>query len=138
MILLDTHALVWWQAGSERLPRRLRERIDAASSVHVSAVSCWEVATLVARGRIRLDRPLRQWVSDMGDPANTVTLVPLDPFAAVLAADLDAAGFHPDPADRLLYAPAHGLGVPFATADARMRRFASDAPTHLRVACVWT
>lgn len=137
MILADTHALVWWQSGSRRLPRSLRARLDSGSMVHVSSVSCWEVATLVARGRVEIDRPLRQWVADMASPASPIELVPLDPYAAVLAADLDAAGFHADPADRLLYATALTLGVPFATADERMHEFSRGAPSPLRVACIW-
>lgn len=137
MILADTHALVWWQAGSRRLPRSVRSRFDRGSVVHVSSVSCWEVATLVSKGRVELDRPLRQWVADMADPTTSIGLVPLDPYAAVLAAELDVTGFHRDPADRLLYATALTLGIPFATADERMHDFSHKAPSPLRVACLW-
>ena len=60
MILLDTHAVLWWQAGSERLSATARRTIAAAGTILVSPVSFWEIALLVAKGRIGLDRTDRR------------------------------------------------------------------------------
>ena len=62
MIVLDTHAWIWWAVGSKKLPVRVRRRLDSAAHLAVSAISCWEVAMLVSRGRLKLDRPLVTWV----------------------------------------------------------------------------
>ena len=52
-LLLDTHVLLWWLAGSERLSIAARTRIaDTNNEVYVSAVSAWEVATKVRLGRL--------------------------------------------------------------------------------------
>lgn len=136
LILLDTHALVWWQQDPSPLPTSVARRIASADRVHVSAMTCWEVATLVASERVHLDRTLNQWLADMRDDEQ-IAMVPLVPDAAIRVADLDASGFHRDPADRLLYATALGLGVPFATRDSRMHAYSASAPSRLRVDCVW-
>jgi len=51
-LLLDTHALLWWLVGDERLPIRAREVIEASPDVYVSAASAWEVATRVRIGKL--------------------------------------------------------------------------------------
>lgn len=53
MILLDTHAWIWWAASSPRLSRKAARAIEAAKPAYVSAMSCWEVAMLVAKKRLR-------------------------------------------------------------------------------------
>ena len=56
-VLLDTHAVLWWQRDDRRLGREAREAIATAPVVWVSAVSGWEVAIKSALGRLRLDEP---------------------------------------------------------------------------------
>ena len=133
-ILLDTHALLWWQAKSKRLSRRAAAEIRRADRILVSAVTCWEVATLLAQGRFTLDRTIDEWLEDMeADPA--IELVPLQPRAAVRALELAQAGFHGDPADRLIYATAAEQMVALLTADERIRSFAEHGRPAVRV--VW-
>jgi len=133
-LLLDTHALIWWQAKSKRLSRSARAEMKRADTLLVSAVSCWEVATLLARGRIELDRSLDDWLDDM-DADPQVELLALSPRAAIHAHALDRAGFHRDPADRLIYASAADLLVPLVTADERIHAFAKKS--HPAVRIVW-
>lgn len=130
-ILLDTHALLWWQAASDRLSAGAHAAIRAAERVLISPVTCWEVSMLVAKGRIRLDRPTAQWVADLlaGPP---VDIAPLSPAAAVAAGELD--GFRGDPADRLIYATAATMDVPLVTKDDRLHSFAAS---HGGVEAVW-
>ena len=42
MILLDTHALLWWQAGGQRLSVRARREIARSERVLVSPITFWE------------------------------------------------------------------------------------------------
>jgi PIN domain nuclease of toxin-antitoxin system len=46
MILLDTHALIWWVEGSERLSRPAAQAIAEHAPALVSPISFWEVAVL--------------------------------------------------------------------------------------------
>jgi len=56
MIALDTHAWLRWVSKPSELSRAARVRIGAETRIGVSAISCLEVATAVAKGRISLDR----------------------------------------------------------------------------------
>ena len=119
MIVLDTHAWVWWAAGSTKLGRRAGRRIQSASHVSVPAVCAWEVAMLVAKGRLELDRPVLAWIRQaLALPG--VEAAPLTPEIAVRAAGL-GAGFRGDPADRMIVATALEQRAPLVTKDENLR-----------------
>ncbi len=120
MILLDTHAWIWWVSAPEHLSSRASEAIDAAVSIGVSPISAWEIATKAARGRLELDRPVDVWVTQaLARPR--VEVVALSPAIAVSAGLLGGAGFHGDPADRILVASARSQRCPLVTKDTRIR-----------------
>ena len=53
-LLLDTHAFLWWLAGSERLSQQARQAIaNEANDVLVSAASAWEIVTKHRLGKLR-------------------------------------------------------------------------------------
>lgn len=122
-LLLDTHALLWWQAESDRLSGEARTAIVSAHRVLVSPITCWEVAMLVGRQRVALDRPTAAWVRDvLAD--DRIELAELSPAVAVAAAELPE--FHGDPADRFLYATARLHHVPLVTKDELLQRYAAQ------------
>jgi PIN domain nuclease of toxin-antitoxin system len=130
-VVADTHALLWWQAVSDRLSASARAILDRADRVLVSPISCWEIAMLVERGRIALDRPVAAWVTDLfGD--GQVGLAPLTPGIAVAAGELKH--FNGDPADRLIFATAVAHAVPLITKDHELRQ---SAERDGRVTTVW-
>lgn len=124
-VLLDTHVLLWWQAGGERLTAAARTAIDTAEVLFLSPLSFWEVATLRRRGRITLDRDLGVWLHDLLAQARIAT-APLTPEAAAWAGDLDES-FPGDPFDRLLYATGRDLRVPIVSKDERLRAWAAQS-----------
>lgn len=121
-LLLDTHVWVWYVEGlGAKISRDtlglLREH-DRAGRLHVSPLSVWEVARLVARGRLTLSIDLRSWITQATDDASVRT-AQLTPAVAVDAALL--AGDAPrDPVDRLLIATARALGTTLVTRDAEI------------------
>ena len=85
-------------------------------------VSCLEVATLVARSRIALDRPVPAWLQEsLAQP--DVDLLPLTPAVSVKAAELPT-DFPGDPADRLIVATAILESAMLVTKDQRIRPYA--------------
>lgn len=122
LIVLDTHAWLWWLTAPERLSGAAREAIDQASSAGVSTLSAWEIAMLVGRGRISLDREVSVWVRQAFADARIEPLAP-SPEVAVAAGLLDAKGFPGDPVDRLIYATARSLGATLITRDRAIRMF---------------
>lgn len=125
MILLDTHAWVWWVSDPARIPAPAEEAIRASLAaglpIHVSAISAWEVALLVERGRLHLTLDVDAWLS-LCEAAPELRFVPLDPRVALRAVRLP--GFeHRDPADRMIVATALHLGATLVTADRRLREY---------------
>jgi PIN domain nuclease of toxin-antitoxin system len=127
VIVLDTHALVWLDAGDRRLGRRARRDADralASSALAVSAVTFWEVAMLIRRGRIVLQKPPATWRLDLLQ-AGLVELE-LSGEIGILAASLEElAG---DPADRMIAASAAFHGGTLLTADRSILDWKSDLP----------
>ncbi len=125
MILLDTHALIWWVSDPRRIPAKARRLIDAqvaaSSPVAVSSISLWEVAMLVARKRLELAIDTTTWIASV-EALPFLTFVPVDNRIAVRAVQLEAFP-HGDPADRMIVATALGLGATLLTADARLRAY---------------
>jgi len=122
VIVLDTHAWIWWVSEPAALGRVARREIDRAKRIGVPAMCCLELATLVARGRISLDRPPLQWMRDaLALPR--VDLLTLTPAVAVKAAELPAR-FPGDPADRLIAATAILESALLITKDERLQESA--------------
>jgi len=122
VIVLDTHAWLWWSAEPARLSPAARRAIDEAETIGVSAVSAWEVAMLVRRRRISLDRDVMDWVRQALAPAR-VAAQPLGPETAVAAGLLEERDFPGDPADRFIYATALAARARLVTADQAIRAF---------------
>jgi len=101
MILLDTHAWIWWTAESPKLSVRAKEAAERADRLGVHIISCWEIAMLSEKGRISFNMDVANWI-DLALQRPKITLLPFEPQIAVLAARLE--GFHGDPADRFLAA----------------------------------
>lgn len=120
MILLDTHAWIWAVSAPTRLGRDGRRLLARDRARGVAAISCWEVATLAARGRIELDRDPVAWMEEALLEAGA-DLLPLTP--AVAAASAQLGDFHGDPADRLIIATALTHGAILVTKDERIREF---------------
>ncbi|MGH2443672.1 MAG: type II toxin-antitoxin system VapC family toxin [Chloroflexota bacterium] len=121
MILLDTHVLIWWIGGDGRLSVRATAAIERDAPVLVSPVSFWELAVLVERGRVSIDRDITRWCRDLL-ASGAVHVAALTPSAAVSAARLHE--FHGDPADRFIYATAGELSVALVSKDARITDYA--------------
>jgi PIN domain nuclease of toxin-antitoxin system len=119
MIVLDTHALVWLAVSPERLGERARESIEGEDGCAICTVSAQEIAFLVMRGRIQLDRPVARWITDVLRVHEVQALAPTVSIA-VRAGSLDEDAFPGDPADRLIYATAVEHGARIASADRRL------------------
>lgn len=123
-LLLDTHVILWWQAGGDRLSSRAAEEIAKAERLLISPLSCWEITSLERQGRVSLDRDGLQWTGDLLRLPRVETAA-LSPEAAAWAGQLDADRFPGDPIDRLLYATARDLRVPVVSKDDRLRTYAA-------------
>lgn len=120
MIVLDTHAWLWWMASDARLSNGGRRAIEASTDIGVPAICCWELALLVRREKIRLALGPLEWIHE-ALRMQSVRLLPLSPEVAVLA-NTACDVLHRDPVDRIVIATALHLGASLVTADERINR----------------
>ena len=119
--MLDTHVWLWLVDDPARLGAPARRAIEAEQRVGVAAISAWELGMLVARERLRLDRPAGLWLAQaLAHPG--LQELPLTAAIALGAAELPER-FPRDPADRLIYATARARGARLVTRDERLREY---------------
>jgi PIN domain nuclease of toxin-antitoxin system len=119
LILLDTHVLLWLDSADPRLGAEARRAIDEAhqaGELAVSAISFWETAMLIEKGRLQLDIPAHAWRQDLLSAG--LHEIAMDGEIGIAAATL--AGFHGDPADRLITSSALVRGDRLLTADEKI------------------
>jgi PIN domain nuclease of toxin-antitoxin system len=118
-VVLDTNALLWLLGRNARMGSHAIEQVDEAlrtGRVMISAASIWEVAVLVSKNRIMLEKSLDQWRVDAFQLG--IEEVPLDGELAIEAVAL--AGLHADLADRFIVATALRTKASLVTSDARL------------------
>jgi len=120
--VLDTHALLRFLEDRGSLGRDARRILDrmaiAGVDARLSAISLWEVALLLERGRIKLAAGWSAWSS-------AVRRIPGLTIEALTPDDIEQARAFPtliDPADRLIVGTALRLGATLVTSDERIRR----------------
>ena len=125
MIVLDTHIWYWWiNADHDRLSSAQSEAVRASERVGVSAVSCFEMAHAVRRGKIELTVPLREWFAKALD-GSLIEVLPLTP--AIPGRAVELTDRHRDPFDRTIIATALELDRQLASADGQLPAYAELA-----------
>jgi PIN domain nuclease of toxin-antitoxin system len=105
-----------------RLSQPSRQAIEGAlaagTGVHVSPITAWEIATLAARGRIRMTIAPEVWFASLLALPG-MRLAPMPP--AVLMASANLPGTPPrDPADRIIAATSRTYGLVVITRDGEL------------------
>ena len=103
-LLLDTHALIWWLAGSNRLPVAAQRAIaDDENDKLISAASAWEITTKVRLGKLPGTEEFAEDVAG-AIAGEGFEALPITVDDAARAGSLP--GPHRDPFDRILIAQA--------------------------------
>ncbi|MFD8106100.1 type II toxin-antitoxin system VapC family toxin [Streptomyces microflavus] len=109
-LLLDTHVILWWLGDSDKLSDQVKDLLDTEPSVHLSAVSAWEIAIKQSLGKLDGPDDLAERVRD-----SQFTSLPITAGHGVRAGRLPA--LHRDPFDRILVAQAQIEGMTVVTRD---------------------
>jgi PIN domain nuclease of toxin-antitoxin system len=117
-LLLDTQVFLWWLAESRRLTKAVREQIEAADEVYVSAASIIECEAKIAAGLLDADA---EEVA-RGIRASGFLELPVRVRAAAAAGSLKRLP-EADFFDRLLVAQAMAEPLRFLTANAALKQY---------------
>ena len=121
MIVLDTHAWIWFISNPDLLSKRAEKAVNAAvkdKSIIVSSISTWELALLVSKKRLKLTLDVSDWIAK-SESLPFIQFVPVTNPIAVKSANLPLP-LHPDPADRIIIATALSMGAPLVTKDRKL------------------
>jgi PIN domain nuclease of toxin-antitoxin system len=113
-LLLDTHALVWWD--NDVLPARVVKRIREADEVYVSAATAWEIAIKSALGKIAAKGSISQALGDYGFIELPITVEHAEAVRAL-------PPHHRDPFDRMLVAQARVEALTLVSRDPALRLY---------------
>jgi PIN domain nuclease of toxin-antitoxin system len=122
MILLDTHALLWWALDPAQLSPRAVEVLDDVErrGGFASSISIWELGVKAQRGKLELGTSIEKLTHRI-ERHSAVELLPVD--TATWLASLALEWDHRDPADRVIVATAVMHGLSILTKDDVIRRY---------------
>lgn len=124
MIVLDTHAWVFFISNPELLSQRAKECLDAAvekKNIIISSISVWEIALLIAKKRLILTLKLNDWIAK-SEMLTFFKFIPVDNSIAIKSVYLPQP-LHSDSADRIIIATAISLGTPIVTKDEKILNY---------------
>lgn len=126
MIVLDTHALIWWVNGDSQLSSKAKATIQRELKadeglILVSSIIAWEIAMLVEKGRLTLTMSVDDWLEVAGE-IDGLRFIPVDNDIAVQSTRLPG-WLHKDPVDRMIVALARHVNATLVTSDEKIRAY---------------
>ena len=122
MIVLDTHALLWWALDPDQLSPAARSAVEQMEQQggFASSISIWELGVKVKRGKLELPMRVEEFARRI-ERGGVVELLPVD--TNIWLRSLSLPWDHADPADRVIVATALMRDVALVTKDMTIRRF---------------
>ena len=124
MIMLDTHAWIWFISNPENLSKKASKAVAEAvkdKSVLISSISAWEVALLVIKKRLKLSLDVSDWIAK-SESLPFIQFIAVSNAIAIRSVNLPQP-LHTDPADRIIIATALFAGAPLVTKDKKLLNY---------------
>jgi len=122
-VVADTHAIVWYILGLEKLSQAALDAMDRATDsgdlIYVSAISIVEIRYLIDRERIP-EAVLAQIAANLDAPDQAIAIAPVDWSIATAIQQIDRLTV-PEMPDRIIAATALSLNRPLVTRDRKIQ-----------------
>jgi PIN domain nuclease of toxin-antitoxin system len=119
----DTHAVIWYLYGDNRLTAKARSVFDDAAQrgdqVTISSITLAEIVYLGEKGRIS-PATLTLTLAELNSVTGLLTETPVDRQIVVAMSRIERTGI-PDLPDRIIGATALHLAVPLISRDGKIR-----------------
>ena len=130
-LLFDTCTVIWTGIGEsidENAVSEINQIYHSGQRIYVSLFSAWELGLLVARSRLKLERPVTDWFEEYVTKSR-ISIAELTPNILINSSFLP--GTPPtDPVDRIIIATARAMNLTIVTRDRSILRYAVDG--HVR------
>lgn len=122
MVVLDTHALLWWSLDPDKLSPKARDVCDEMenSGGYISSISIWELGIKIKRGKLDLGATLADYVGRL-KMLDWLKIVPVNEM--IWMENLALTWEHTDPVDRTIVATAKLRDLPLVTNDEAIANF---------------
>jgi PIN domain nuclease of toxin-antitoxin system len=124
MILLDTHAWVWFVSNPDLLSKPANNAVNKAvkdKGVLISSISALELALLVFKKRLKLKLEVADWIAK-SESLPFIQFISVTNSIAVKSVNLPLP-LHADLADRIIIATALSAGAPLVTKDIKLLNY---------------
>lgn len=123
-MLIDTHILLWFQAGEGKLSDFEISEIEGAyrnREVSISCITIWELAFKARIKRLTFHLPFDAWLKGALQGVNVINIDADVAMESIYLPDCE----HKDPADRFIIATARVHDLPLMTHDKKIRTYAN-------------
>ncbi len=122
MIILDTHIWIWWIDKHEKLTTINCNLIEkyCREGLGISIISCWEIAKLVEKNRLKFECSVEAWLKSALTHPNIKLL---DLTLPIILESTQLQGFHQDPADQIIVGTAKVYDCPLLTQDTKILQY---------------
>lgn len=118
--LLDTHTLIWFLEGSDKLSKNARNQIEEKNALNfVSVVSLWEMAIKISLKKLKIKSSLKD-IFELIEK-NNFAILPIDLEDLLILSELFF--HHGDPFDRLLIAQAQNRNFTLLSKDENFKKY---------------
>jgi PIN domain nuclease of toxin-antitoxin system len=129
MVILDTHALLWWTLDPEKLSGKAASMCSEFEEhgAYISSISIWKMGIKIRNGKLDIGMSIRDYTEKL-KRLGSVEVLPVDELVWIRSLELEWE--HRDPADRAIVATALIKGLPLMTKDVIIR-------SSRLVQCIW-
>ena len=119
-LLVDTHAMLWFVDGDERLSLKARQAIeDPGTKNYISIASWWEMAIKCSLGKLQLAKQVERFMAERVDEGFRVLSIEMRHLPGLATLPFH----HRDPFGRLIICQALAEGMPVCTGDSHFAAY---------------